>query len=91
MACRFCQILRPPPVPIQRRQSQAGGQKYRKGCYNRNTQITRQGSSGGQEAGGGTNSNELLLVSVGIDGGGAQPERYKLPVKGSEAAKTEQQ
>lgn len=42
-----------------------------------------------QEAGGGANSDELLLVSSGIDGSGAQPERYKLAVKGSEGAETE--
>lgn len=40
-------------------------------------------------AGGGASGDELLLVSGGIDGGGAQPERYKLAVKGSKAAETE--
>lgn len=43
----------------------------------------------GREAGGGANGDELLLVSGGIDGSRAQPERYKLAVKGSEAMETE--
>lgn len=86
-ACRFCQILRPPPPPHLK--ATVGSQRRKIQKVLLLPKHTNNTSGEQRWAGGGANSDELLLVSSRIDGGGAQPERYKLAVKGSEAVETQ--